>query len=266
MPHITTGDGTRIFYQFDGEEGRPVLLLSNSLGTTLEMWDPQIPALAERFRVLRYDSRGHGRSDAPHGPYTIERLGRDAVELLDALNIPRVAFCGLSKGVMVGMWLGVNAPDRIERLVLANTSSFIGSPEVWNTRIATVQKDGMNAIVPGVIERWFTKDFQQAAPAAVDRIADMLRGIPPGGYTACCAAVRDMDQRGAISAIRAPTLVIAGTQDAATPPEQSQLMADTIPGARLVPVDAAHLSDIEQADFFTRVLIDFLTRTEISNG
>src|SRR3954468_18902412 len=128
MPHIPTGDDTRIFYQFDGEEGRPVLLLSNSLGTTLEMWDPQVPALAERFRVLRYDSRGHGRSDAPPGPYTIERLGRDAVELLDALNIPRVAFCGLSKGGMVGMWLGVNAPDRIERLVLANTSSFIGSP------------------------------------------------------------------------------------------------------------------------------------------
>ena len=167
MPHITTGDGTRIFYQFDGEEGLPVLLLSNSLGTTLEMWDPQMRGAHGHYRVLRYDSRGHGRSDAPEGPYEIARLGRDAVELLDALDIETVRFCGLSKGGMVGMWLGVHEPDRIERLVLANTSAYIGAPEVWNARIETVQRDGMAAIVPGVIERWFTPRFQKAEPAAV---------------------------------------------------------------------------------------------------
>jgi 3-oxoadipate enol-lactonase len=266
MPHITTGDGTRIFYQFDGVEGRPVLLLSNSLGTTLEMWDPQIPALTGHYRVLRYDSRGHGRSDAPEGPYEIARLGRDAVELIDALNIETVHFCGLSKGGMVGMWLGIHEPDRIDRLVLANTSAYIGAPEVWNARIETVQRDGMAAIVPGVIERWFTPHFQQADPAAVERIASMLREIPPQGYVACCAAVRDMDQRAEIAAISAPTLVISGTHDGATPPAHAQLIAGEIAGAALVDLDAAHLSNIEQADLFTRNLVGFLTLAETPNG
>ena len=266
MRHITTGDGTRIFYQFDGEEGRPVLLLSNSLGTTLEMWDPQIPDLASHYRVLRYDSRGHGRSDAPEGPYEIARLGRDAVDLLDALNIETVRFCGLSKGGMVGMWLGIHEPDRVERLVLANTSAYIGAPEVWNARIETVKRDGMAAIVPGVIERWFTPRFQKADPAAVDRIASMLRGIAPQGYVACCAAVRDMDQRAQIAAISAPTLVISGTHDGATPPAHAQLIAGEIAGAALVDLDAAHLSNIEQADLFTSNLVGFLTMAETSNG
>jgi 3-oxoadipate enol-lactonase len=266
MPHVTTGDGTRIFYRFDGEEGRPVLLLSNSLGTTLEMWDPQIPALIAHYRVLRYDSRGHGRSDASEGPYEIARLGRDAVELLDALGIETVRFCGLSKGVMVGMWLGIHEPNRVERLVLANTSAYIGAPEVWNTRIETVQRGGMAAIVPGVIERWFTLRFQQADPAAVERIASMLRDTPPKGYVACCAAVLDMDQRAEIAAISAPTLVISGTHDGATPPVQSQLIAGEIPGAALVDLDAAHLSNIEQADLFTRNLVGFLRMSETSHG
>lgn len=266
MPHVTTGDGTRIHYRFDGAEANPVLLLSNSLGTVLEMWDPQMSALAERFRVLRYDSRGHGRSDAPAGPYSIERLGRDAVELLDALDIDTALFCGLSKGGMVGQWLGINAPERIGRLVLANTSAFIGSPEVWNTRIETVRRDGMAAIVPGVIDRWFTPRFQKADPAAVERIAAMLRDTPPEGYAACCAAVRDMDQHADIAGIGVPTLVISGTHDLATPPAQSQLIAASIPGAALVDLDAAHLSNVEQADLFTRNLIGFLQMTETKHG
>jgi 3-oxoadipate enol-lactonase len=266
MPHITTGDGTRIFYQFDGDEGRPILLLSNSLGTTLEMWDPQMADLMGHYRVLRYDSRGHGRSDAPEGPYEIGQLGRDAVALLDALDIETVRFCGLSKGGMVGMWLGIHAPERIERLVLANTSSFIGAPEVWNTRIETVKRDGMAAIVPGVIERWFTPRFQKAEPATVERIAAMLRGTPPQGYVACCAAVRDMDQRSEIASIAAPTLVISGTHDGATPPTHSQFIAGEIAGAALVDLDAAHLSHGEQADLFPRHLIGFLSMSETSHG
>src|SRR3954467_11473381 len=128
MPHITAGDGNRIFYQFDGKEGAPVVLLSNSLGTTLEMWEPQLPALTGHYRVLRYDSRGHGRSDAPEGPYEIAQLGRDAVELINALDIETVRFCGLSKGGMVGMWLGIHEPDRVERPGLATTSPHIGAP------------------------------------------------------------------------------------------------------------------------------------------
>jgi 3-oxoadipate enol-lactonase len=258
MPEITTDDGARLHYTLEGPEGRPVLLLSNSLGTTAGMWEPQATALAGAFRLLRYDSRGHGQSGSPPGPYTIERLGRDALSLLDQLGIGRVSFCGLSMGGMVGMWLGVNAPERVERLVLCNTSAHIGSPEVWEQRIQTVRAQGMAAIVPGVIDRWFTKPFQERSPEAVARIRDMLLANDPEGYVAACAAVRDMDQRDAIAAIKAPTLVIAGRHDEATPPEQSHLIAERVKGAELVELDAAHLSNIEAEAGFTAALRRFL--------
>lgn len=258
MTHITTDDGVRIHYRLEGRDDRPVVLLSNSLGTTLAMWDPQLPRLAESYRVLRYDSRGHGRSDAPQGPYDVARLGRDAVALLDALGIDRVAFCGLSKGGMVGQWLGVHAGERVDRLILANTSAYIGAPEVWERRIATVRSQGMAAIVPGVIERWFTPTFQEREPAAVERVATMLRTTDPEGYVACCAAVRDMDQRDAIAAIHAPTLVIAGRHDQVTPVEHAALIAGRVPGAQLVELAAAHLGNIEDAAGFTDAMLDFL--------
>jgi 3-oxoadipate enol-lactonase len=257
MP-FAQGQGARIHYEIEGPEDGPVLLLSNSLGTDLGMWSPQIPSLAARYRVLRYDSRGHGRSEAPEGPYTIDMLGQDAVAVLDAADVERALFCGLSKGGMVGQWLGVNAPDRVGRLVLANTAAFIGAPEVWNQRIETVRAQGMAAIVPGVIDRWFTKPFQERAPDSVARIRDMLLATDPEGYAACCAAVRDMDQRQTIGAIRVPTLVIAGRHDLATSPEQGRLIADTIPGARFLELDAAHLSNIEAEAAFTRALLEFL--------
>jgi 3-oxoadipate enol-lactonase len=257
MP-FAQGQGARIHYEIEGPEDGPVLLLSNSLGTDLGMWSPQIPSLAARYRVLRYDSRGHGRSEAPEGPYTIDMLGQDAVAVLDAAGVKRALFCGLSKGGMVGQWLGVNAPNRVGRLVLANTAAFIGAPEVWNQRIETVRAQGMAAIVPGVIDRWFTKPFQERAPDSVARIRDMLLATDPEGYAACCAAVRDMDQRQTIGAIRVPTLVIAGRHDLATSPEQGRLIADTIPGARFLELDAAHLSNIEAEAAFTRALLEFL--------
>jgi 3-oxoadipate enol-lactonase len=257
MP-FAQGQGARIHYEIEGPEDGPVLLLSNSLGTDLGMWSPQMPSLAARYRVLRYDSRGHGRSEAPEGPYTIDMLGQDAVAVLDAAGVKRALFCGLSKGGMVGQWLGVNAPNRVGRLVLANTAAFIGAPEVWNQRIETVRAQGMAAIVPGVIDRWFTKPFQERAPDSVARIRDMLLATDPEGYAACCAAVRDMDQRQTIGAIRVPTLVIAGRHDLATSPEQGRLIADTIPGARFLELDAAHLSNIEAEAAFTHALLDFL--------
>jgi 3-oxoadipate enol-lactonase len=257
MP-FAQGQGARIHYEIEGPEDGPVLLLSNSLGTDLGMWSPQIPSLAARYRVLRYDSRGHGRSEAPEGPYIIDMLGQDAVAVLDAAGVKRALFCGLSKGGMVGQWLGVNAPNRVGRLVLANTAAFIGAPEVWNQRIETVRAQGMAAIVPGVIDRWFTKPFQERAPDSVARIRDMLLATDPEGYAACCAAVRDMDQRQTIGAIRVPTLVIAGRHDLATSPEQGRLIADTIPGARFLELDAAHLSNIEAEAAFTRALLEFL--------
>ena len=259
MPFIECED-VRLFYRFDGPPERPVVLLSNSLGTDQGMWDPQVPEFTKRFRVLRYDSRGHGRSAVPEGPYTIAALGRDVLALLDRLGLDRVSFCGLSLGGMVGMWLGVDAPARIERLVLCNTSVKVGGPDLWNQRIETVRRDGMKAVLPTVVERWFTPGFRERDPRAVDKVSRMLVATPPTGYVASCAAIRDMDQGDAIGAIRRPTLVVAGRHDVATPPDHARFIAARIPDAELVELDAAHLSNIEQADPFSSAVLDFLAR------
>lgn len=258
MPHFATEDGVSLHYRLDGPESAPVLVLSNSLGTNLEMWEPQMPALVQRYRVLRYDTRGHGLSGLPPAPYRVDRLGKDVVALLDALNIPEAMFCGLSMGGMTGMWLGVNAPQRFTRLVLCNTAAKIGAPEVWNARIAAVEKGGTAAVVPGVIQRWFTEGFVKAQPAAVERIAAMLQATSAAGYNAACGAVRDMDQRESIAAIRLPTLVIAGTHDLSTAAADGKAVADKIPGARYVELPAAHLSNVEVAADFTAALTGFL--------
>jgi 3-oxoadipate enol-lactonase len=249
---------TRFHYRFDGPERAPVVMLSNSLGTTLAMWEPQIGALSAKFRVLRYDSRGHGQSAVTPGPYTIEQLGRDAVGLLDALGIDRAHFCGLSMGGMVGQWLGAFAPQRLEALVLCNTSARIGPPEAWNARIDAVRKGGMAAIVDAVLARWYTPAFLASATDAIAATRAMLLGTPADGYVASCAAVRDMDQREGTAHIAVPTLVIAGTFDAATPPEDGRFLAQHIRGARFVELPAAHLSNIEAPPAFTRALTDFL--------
>src|SRR3954469_14354339 len=252
-------EGVRLHHRFDGPADAPVLLLSNSLGTALEMWDPQIPAFAERFRVLRYDMRGHGRSPVPPGPYSIAELGRDVLALLDANRIDRVHFCGLSMGGMTGMWLGCHAPLRLEKLVLCNTSAQLGTPDQWDIRISIVQNEGMKGVAEGVIGRWFTPDFREREPEAVAKVRRMLLEPPPAGYAACCAAIRDQDQREAICAVPVPTLVVAGARDPATPPEHSRLIAGKIPGARVVELDTAHLSNIEASDRFTASVLEFLT-------
>lgn len=253
-------DGGRIHYRFDGPADVPVLVLSNSLGTDLAVWDPQVPSFARQFRVLRYDSRGHGVSAVTSGPYTIERLGRDVVGLLDGLGIARAHFCGLSLGGMVGMWLAVNVPERIEKLVLCNTAALIGPPEIWNARIDAVREGGMAVISAAVLGRWFTPSFAGRASGAVERMRQMLVATPPEGYVACCAAVRDMDQRDALTSVRASTLVIAGSGDVATPSADGRFLAERIPGARYVELDAAHLSNIEAAERFTDVVMKFLTK------
>ena len=251
-------DGVSLHYQLEGRDDAPCLVLSNSLGTDLGMWAPQMPALLGHFRVLRYDTRGHGQSAVAPGPYSIEQLGNEVVALMDHLGIGAAHFCGLSMGGMTGMWLGANRPDRIGQLVLCNTAARIGTPESWNARIEMVNSEGMAAIVPAVIDRWFTPAFQQRAPHTVEIVRGMLLRMPAAGYTACCAAVRDMDQRDGFSRIRAPTLVIAGTQDMATPPADGRFVAEKIPGARYLELDAAHLSNFEQAEAFTENLIGFL--------
>src|SRR5277367_5823511 len=173
MSYVTTDDGVRLWYQIDGSAAAPMLVLSNSLGTDLTMWDPQMPALLRQFQVLRYDPRGHGQSSQEPAsvspqPYLVDRLGRDVVALLDACGVARAHFCGLSMGGMTGMWLGREAPDRIDRLALCNTAARIGPPEVWDKRVETVRASGMTAIIPAVIERWFTAPFQARDPAAVE--------------------------------------------------------------------------------------------------
>ena len=257
FPMIDVG-GARLRYRIDGDRAAPPLVLSNSLGTDLSMWDPQMPELAQRFRVVRYDTRGHGQSDVTSGPYRIEQLARDVLGLLDALGIERADFCGLSMGGMIGMWLGVHAGYRITRLVLANTSAHMPPPEMWNTRIEKVREGGMDAIVPAVLERWFTPQFIARDPAAVAATGGMLQRIVPEGYIAACCAVRDMDQRADITEITRPTLVIAGTHDAATPSSHARLLVDSIAGAQYVELAASHLSNVEAAPQFNQALLDFL--------
>lgn len=259
MPYFET-DNLRLHYQVDGADGAPWLILSNSLGTQLDMWAPQMPALLKHFRVLRYDTRGHGKSSVPAGPYSIAQLGDDVIALMDHLKIDRAHFCGLSMGGMIGMWLGANRQPRIDRLVLCNTAAKIGTPELWNARIAKVDSEGMAAITSAVIDRWFTAGFVQRAAKEIEVVRRMLLDTPPAGYTANCAAVRDMDQREGLGGITAPTLVIGGTHDLATPPQDSKLVADRVKGGRYVELDAAHLSNWERPDEFTDHLVGFLMK------
>lgn len=255
--HFADVPGTTLHYRMDGTRGKPVVVLSNSLGTDLSMWEPQMEALRPRFCVVRYDTRGHGQSGAPPGPYTVEQLGRDVVALLDHVQAERASFCGLSLGGVTGLWLGIHAPARIERLVLANTSAYIGPADLWNQRIGKVSDGGMAAISDAVLARWFTPDFMAREPDTLARMKAMMERQPAAGYVACCAAVRDADLREAASRIAAPTLVITGTHDVATPPAQGAWLAQQITGARLAELPASHLSNIEAKDGFDAALAAF---------
>jgi 3-oxoadipate enol-lactonase len=258
MPFVDVGE-LRTHYAFSGDKG-PVVVFSNSLGTDFSMWDPQMAELQKHFRVLRYDTRGHGNSSVTPGNYSIEQLGRDVLGLLDSLSLDRVHFCGLSMGGMIGMWLGIHAPARIQHLVLCNTGARIGTKEIWNARIATVQKDGMKPVAASVVERWFTPEFRASCPEAVAKAQRMLENTPPAGYAACCAAVRDMDQRAEIGRIKAPTLVVYGAHDPVISLPEAQFLGDRIPGAEKVELASAHLSNVEQAGAFTEAVSKFLAQ------
>jgi len=250
--------GLRVHYSLTGKENAPALIFSNSLGTNFSMWDPQAAALEKNFRILRYDTRGHGQTAVPPGPYSIEQLSRDVLALLDHLKLDRVNFCGLSMGGMIGQWLGVNAPQRFHRLVLCNTAAKIGTAEMWNARIATVRKGGTKSVAAAVVERWFTPEFRAASPAQVATALHMLENSPAAGYAECCAAIRDMDQRETVKNVRVPTLVIAGAKDPVTPPAEGRFLAEHIPGAKYAELPAAHLSNIEASAQFTTELLNFL--------
>jgi 3-oxoadipate enol-lactonase len=255
-------NGAHFHYRLDGAADAPVVVFCNSLGTNLAMWDAQVPALAGKFRILRYDSRGHGLSDVTPGPYTIAGLGGDVVGLLDALQIPTAHYCGLSVGGLIGQWLGIHGSKRFKSLTLCSTAARIGSTDVWNTRIAAVREGGMAAIANGVISRWFSEDFAKRSPAAVEATRQMLLHSPPEGYAATCAALREEDLRETISRVNLPTLVLSGAKDAVTTTSDGRWIAEKIPGAKFVELDAAHLSNIEAAEPFTAALLKFLGQQE----
>jgi len=257
VPFVETKD-LHMYYELDGLANAPPLVLSNSLGTNLSLWDAQLPVFAANFRVLRYDSRGHGQTSTTQDEYSVAMLGRDVLQLLDALNLERVNFCGLSIGGMTGMWLAVDAPQRLERLVLCNTAPKIGKPDTWNERIRAVREGGTKAVAQQVIERWFTPEFRRNHPDEVAKTRRMIESTSTNGYVGSCAAVRDFDFWEKVSAIRAQTLVLTGTHDLAAPPSEAQKLAKQIPGARYIELPAAHISNVEAASRFTAEVSSFL--------
>lgn len=249
----------RLHHELSGPAGAPVLVLGNSLGTTGAIWDSVLPALGEHFQVLRYDHRGHGRSEVPPGPYTVAELGQDLLALLDGLGVDRVSLCGLSLGGMVGMWLAAHAPERVERLALISTSALLGPPELWADRAAVARTKGTAALVETMAARWFTAAFRRREPATVASTVEMLAATPDEGYAGCCEAIGAMDLRPDLRAVAAPTLVVAALDDPATPPPHADAIVAGIGHARRELVtDAAHLAVVEQPGRITALLLEHL--------
>jgi 3-oxoadipate enol-lactonase len=249
----------KLHHRLDGPRSAPALVLSNSLGTTLELWDANVPALAEHFRVVRYDHRGHGHSRPPEAPYEVERLALDVIELLDELEIERACFCGISVGGAIGLWLGANAADRLDRLVVACTAPRFGDPAGWLERARTVREHGLPAISQTVVDRWFTPGLRRRDPGLVDRFRRMLEATPPEGYATCCEAIARWDFRERLEEIRVPTLVVAAADDPATPPAEGRAIADGVPGAVLaVILKAAHLANVERPAEFSTLALEHL--------
>jgi 3-oxoadipate enol-lactonase len=249
-----------LHHTVDGPADGQPLVLGGSLGTSVAMWQPQLAAFAERFRVIRYDHRGHGDSPVPAGPYRIADLGRDVIALLDRLGIERTHLGGLSLGGMVAMWVAAHAPERVDRLMLLCTSARLGPPSMWTQRAASVRDGGTEAIADAVLARWFTPHFATQNAGVTAWARQQLTSTPAAGYAGCCEAIKDMDLEPALASITAPTFVLAGAEDPATPPAHLHRIATGISNARMVIVpDAAHLANVEQPEAVTRLLLDFLT-------
>jgi 3-oxoadipate enol-lactonase len=253
-------DGVGLNVRVDGPADAPPIVLSNSLGTDLSMWEPQMVSLRERFRVVRYDLRGHGASDVAPGPITIDRLGQDVVDLLDALGIERAHVCGLSVGGLVSTWLAARRPDRVDRAVLGAVAARIGTRELWKDRAEAVRSGGMVAVADAVLARFFSERFRGERPDVVARVARILAATPPEGYAAACVALRDADLRREVAGIAAPTLVVVGREDPATPVAEAEWLHARIPGSELVVLeDAGHLCNLEQPERFTDAVVGFLS-------
>jgi 3-oxoadipate enol-lactonase / 4-carboxymuconolactone decarboxylase len=258
LPFVNCNHG-RLFYRLEGVPGKPVLVLSHSIGADHAMWTPQVPDLLSHFQVLRYDTRGHGASEVTKGEYSIEMLGRDVLGLADALGIGEFAFGGLSLGGAIGQWLGVNAVDRLTSLVLANTSPKFGERSNWEMRIKMVSEGGMAAIADMAMQRFFSSQTLANSNAYACAVKSVLLGTDPVGYVGCCAALRDFDSRQALRNIRVPTLVISGDRDVSTPwAGNGEVLAREIPKARFLQLPAAHLSNLERPRSFLAGLLEFL--------
>ena len=258
--------GARIHYRVDGPDEATPVLLSNALGSTLDMWFPQVAELQSTFRLIRYDTRGHGRSSVPRGDYTLEELGEDAMHVLDAVGVEEAHVCGLSLGGLTAMWLGAYQPSRLRGLIVADTAARIGTTERWNERVAKARAEGMTAIADLNMGNWFTAAYREQEPETVARIHRMIAACHPDGYIGCCAALRDADLRDVIHRVGATTLVIAGNQDPSTTLADAEFISQHIPDATLLTLDAAHLSNVECASRFTRHLETFVSVAEQRDG
>jgi len=257
---ITTDDGIGLHVVLSGNPDGPALMFCNSLGTDHRMWDGEASVFGGDYRIVRYDRRGHGQSDVPAGPYSFERLARDALCILDALEIDKTWFCGLSMGGMTGMWLAANASERFHGLVLANTGAHMPPFDMWAERIDMARAGQLDLMAPRVMERWFTETFRKEEPEAVAGVVEQFLATPAEGYAACCEAIRDMDHRDLLKSIRARVQVIGGSADPATTPAHCRYVAENIPRATYSELkDAAHLSNIQKSKEFQAILKAFMT-------
>jgi 3-oxoadipate enol-lactonase len=255
---VVEKDGVSIFYTVDGPDSGPVLVLSNSLGTTHKMWDAQIPALSKTYRVIRYDRRGHGQSSSPPSPYSLEDLGNEALAVIDAVGAKSVLWCGLSMGGMTGLWLAANHPDHIKKLIVASSATFMPPPELWNGRIKTAQDKGMEVLAAPTMQRWFTADFIRSSQDKVAGIREQFLQTTVDGFAGCAAAMRDMDLRETVKTIRAPTLVIVGADDQGTTPAEAGIIVNRVPNARGVILKGSHIVNVEAPEAFTKEVLEFL--------
>ena len=257
----TSSPAIDLHYEVEGPDDAPVLVLSHALGASIAMWDPQLARLKSALRVVRYDQRGHGKSPVPPGPYRIDDFGRDLVQLLDRLELKRVSFCGLSLGGMVGAWIGINAPERVERLLLCCAAARMLRPEDYAVRAWRVREHGMASVADAVLARWVTTDFAARQPRTVEWVRGMLLSTPAEGYAGACEALQAMDLRNDLSRIEKPTLVIAGADDQATPVQQSREIGRHIRHSKLVVIPgASHLANVVQPEAFTKHILSFLNQ------
>lgn len=265
MPEVENSPG-QLYYELSGKEQGDVLVLANSLGSDLRMWHKVLPFFECRYRVIRFDTRGHGRSSVPSGPYTIIDLGRDALALLDSLGVERANICGLSLGGMVAMWLGIHSPQRVKRLVLANTAARIGTESTWDERIAMVMRSGMEQLAESTLTRWFTDSYRERHSDEMKMIRDMIAATDPTGYSRCCNVLRDTDLTTGIAGISVSSLVIAGRHDPATPASEGFAIHQALRTSKYVELEASHLSAWERAEEFGAEVARFLETVESSNG